>query len=1120
MAKNVTVLETVAENVQEKISINISEQLYDELGRPVIKTVTVARKDGSSFEFDSGFISQRDFSIWRKTHPQPIYELEGGITKLLDNRFDADGDILDNRFVEDGDIKYPYMATYYESSPLSRITQTTLPDKEFLYGSNVEALMEWLNQTSVPPASHSRKNYYGDLPVPIKAMLAKQLSIPPTDFNQHFKVGYQLTRLNEQEQVATAQVIDLLGRPVAQMTMNQNKTDFLLSSIRWSYVSAFACSNQVCAVMKEYSPPSNYLEGKPCKVNEYYDMGGRLIERTSDDEGSKQYYYDKAGRLVFMSDQQDDEVLPSGTRIKYHQYDSLNRLNKISCFVAPKTVWYSVATILAGYLADPSSLPPLNVLVEYIYDVTSAPAGGIELSMEETVLNNIGRLVKVVTSQCAPAGETEEYYAYNEVGDTIGKGVIVAPTLLSPFTQLTAYKYDNLKNVTSIYYPQRWDITETKLINYGALFPDTAPLIVAYDYNISGYLKSITGQDNRTPNQPPKTPEYAHYFYNPDRTLAAECLAAGKICRTREYNTLNQLEMINDQFISADPNQSKNVFSQKLAYRDQDTTGYRDGYIRSNNLTFFKPSTTESQPIAETTYSYSYDYDAYGRLKTVQLPGNIVNEQFDYSANGNILSHATKDNTVTYTYKNSNRLETVIINGTVGQYAYQPNGMLKSTPKWYGVNYNELNPYLPNTIYRRDTSQESFYYDNQGERLMLQGDAGGSDLVTIMYWRGLGIKPLVEDFFYVHSHTKQFYIYGLNGLLLFSNQVDAQSPWVDHYLLTDHAGSLRMALSQQQKGQYTVDACFDYTAYGEIINNNSWGNLAGFRYYYTGQERDSLSLEEDPTSSDLEDYNYHARLYDSQMGRFLAPDPGHQFPSPYVYAGNNPVNYVDVSGNVTRPLSDVLGAFSENKTFFIPDTGNQPGNLNIWIESGTNIVANYLELQPLRMTRSNTNNRYTIYTTTKRFPQDCLQLAENIINQQDLQHNDNSPAYSREILTGKKFGIGDKKNISIADEIAKKPINLHGINAVPEVGQAFVTIKRGNGAGVPYHAAAVVFKDENDRITFETDAGNRRTDGRGIFDMYQVGNNQYSFFNRYKDLYKTNTIEPVTSVLRGPKLTR
>jgi len=50
----------------------------------------------------------------------------------------------------------------------------------------------------------------------------------------------------------------------------------------------------------------------------------------------------------------------------------------------------------------------------------------------------------------------------------------------------------------------------------------------------------------------------------------------------------------------------------------------------------------------------------------------------------------------------------------------------------------------------------------------------------------------------------------------------------------------------------------------------------------------------------------NARLYDPRTRRFLTLDPLQQFPSPYIYAANDPILYIDPTG---EGVGDFIGAF-------------------------------------------------------------------------------------------------------------------------------------------------------------------------------------------------------------------
>ncbi|HEX9742385.1 MAG TPA: RHS repeat-associated core domain-containing protein [Nitrospiraceae bacterium] len=108
------------------------------------------------------------------------------------------------------------------------------------------------------------------------------------------------------------------------------------------------------------------------------------------------------------------------------------------------------------------------------------------------------------------------------------------------------------------------------------------------------------------------------------------------------------------------------------------------------------------------------------------------------------------------------------------------------------------------------------------------------------------------------------------------------------YYHGDHLGSSHVVTDSS--GQ--VVGVSQYTPYGEPVAHGSTPPAPG-PFGFTGQRRDD--------STGL--YYYHARYYDPELGRFTQPDPFVQDPADpqtlnrYSYVRNNPVNYVDPSGN-------------------------------------------------------------------------------------------------------------------------------------------------------------------------------------------------------------------------------
>jgi len=74
---------------------------------------------------------------------------------------------------------------------------------------------------------------------------------------------------------------------------------------------------------------------------------------------------------------------------------------------------------------------------------------------------------------------------------------------------------------------------------------------------------------------------------------------------------------------------------------------------------------------------------------------------------------------------------------------------------------------------------------------------------------------------------------------------------------------------------------------------------------YNGKELQSAEFSD---GSGLEEYDYGARFYDSQIGRWHTLDPlseAYYSINPYAYGGNNPVYYYDKDG---RFLGTLIGA--------------------------------------------------------------------------------------------------------------------------------------------------------------------------------------------------------------------
>ncbi len=144
--------------------------------------------------------------------------------------------------------------------------------------------------------------------------------------------------------------------------------------------------------------------------------------------------------------------------------------------------------------------------------------------------------------------------------------------------------------------------------------------------------------------------------------------------------------------------------------------------------------------------------------------------------------------------------------------------------------------------------------------------------------------------------TKNF-IHG-NGLLASKSSDDSQLS----YFIQDHLGSNIKVVNNMLEAQENK-----YYAFGETVSSGEDGN----DYKYTGKEMDE----------ETEMYYYGARYYQPELGRFMQADSVRgSIENPltlnrYAYTLNNPLKYVDPSGNIVVLSESVLNRMNEDPAF-------------------------------------------------------------------------------------------------------------------------------------------------------------------------------------------------------------
>jgi RHS repeat-associated protein len=422
--------------------------------------------------------------------------------------------------------------------------------------------------------------------------------------------------------------------------------------------------------------------------------------------------------------------------------------------------------------------------------------------------------------------------------------------LKSKQSYTTTYSYDSRGRVIDVSYPTTPQ--------------NTSPLKLSYTYNQLNQVISI--QDSL------KNLEYASYTYNADGSILSESLAsnqASAITRTYSYISPGWVQELTDKY-----------FAQKIYYTldSQGQPGYYSGLIAEEEFSYLGSIPAGVTPL----YSYRYTYDTLNQLLTAE---NIVKDQtqtqwsiglngspLTYDNNGNILTYQDGDTFKDYRYE-LGKDEVKNTTGTTEQdYTYNLNGNLSaSSPKEISnITYNQATGKEDAIIKELDTI--IFEYNSSNQRILKTSTA-----LEKIYLHGLSTTPLIEETSQNNlSQESVIYLYGLRGLIGFIKNSEL------HLILSDRVGSNRVLLDSEG----TAIGAYTYLPFGNFMDDpKELKDLTA--YFFTGQEFDQ----------DINLYNFKARFYDPDLGRFYSTDAAGQFASPYIYGANNPIMFIDPSGN-------------------------------------------------------------------------------------------------------------------------------------------------------------------------------------------------------------------------------
>jgi len=459
---------------------------------------------------------------------------------------------------------------------------------------------------------------------------------------------------------------------------------------------------------------------------------------------------------------------------------------------------------------------------------------------------------------------------------------------------------------------------------------------------------------------------------------------------------------------------------------------------------------------------YVYTYDQLNRITSgIDNTENYNLDLVEYDKNGNITklkrqghrntaatSFGTMDD-LTYTYDSGNKLMKVADAATIDQfgfkddaintaadtsddYSYDNNGnMTKDLNKSISsITYNHLNLPKKITIKRSVTPEYIEYvYDANGVKLekkvSIQGFYGYTETYTMYAGNYIYNKTVIPPGLPGNPSPPVTPIFELQFFNQSEGYVepDGLGGYDYVYQYKDYLQNIRLSYSDSD-GNGTISQ-------SEIIEENNYYPMGlkhkGYNTSIISEHEWKYNGKELQDELDLNWYDLGARNLDHALGRFMNVDPKaeqYDFQSPYAFANNNPVLFVDINGEgvltdfkLDKKTGDITRVDetdrSENNTYdtlyATDDDGNVDESKSVMINkkeaSDNTVISDLVKSEHVGKNMNGSKNLSTATTNASR--------QNNIFKVFLFAANNSNVEWSavRGIKNGKEiFGVGTFQN--------------------------------------------------------------------------------------------------------------